>query len=371
VGYYDRAPDPVGLNFWLNSVNAGVSLATIANDFANSGESTSVYPFLLAPTAAGYSAFIDSVYENVLNRAPDSAGAAFWLNTLETGGTTPGNFILAIEDSVNMQFGTADALTLQDKTAVGLDYVTRMTEANIPFTEATSHAVLASVTSNPASVGLAEALTTAIISAGTALDYIPDGPVTDGNDLAQPGFWGVASTGIAGGIPAVSTSANQTVVTNFTAGTASNANVLLFPVSEWTVGAINAGLTFGDGHTVATGPSVIEGVAPTATLSGAASIIEITGASFSNAAALASALSTTYGLTFAGTGVAAGKDAHMLFLYNDASGNAHIADVDFENAANATAAANTTAVSHIVASDMVELLGVSATSIAANNIHLV
>ncbi len=58
IGYYDRAPDPTGLNFWLYSLNQGVSLATIANDFANSGETTAVYPFLLNPTAAGYSALL-------------------------------------------------------------------------------------------------------------------------------------------------------------------------------------------------------------------------------------------------------------------------------------------------------------------------
>jgi hypothetical protein len=69
--------------------------------------------------------------------------------------------------------------------------------------------------------------------------------------------------------------------------------------------------------------------------------------------------------------VIAGKDAHMLFLYNDASGNAHIADVDFENSANASAATTTKAVSHIVASDMVEVAGVSMTSLTANNIHFV
>ena len=59
----------------------------------------------------------------------------------------------------------------------------------------------------------------------------------------------------------------------------------------------------------------------------------------------------------------------MLILYNDASGNAHIADVGFEN--GGTAATTTSAVTKIVASDMVELVGVSATSLTANNIHFV
>jgi hypothetical protein len=80
-------------------------------------------------------------------------------------------------------------------------------------------------------------------------------------------------------------------------------------------------------------------------------------------------LGSTYQLTFGGTGVAANTDAHMLFIYNDPSGKAHVADVDFEN--GSTAATTTTAVSKIVASDMVELVGVSEASLTANNIHFV
>ncbi len=103
------------------------------------------------------------------------------------------------------------------------------------------------------------------------------------------------------------------------------------------------------------------------TLSATANVIELTGGTFANATALATALSSTANLTFAGTGVPANTDVHMLFLYNDGSGNAHVADVDFEN--GSTAATTTFAVSKIVASDMVELVGVSATSLTANNIH--
>ena len=53
VGYYNRAPDPAGLAFWLDALNNGVSLTVIANDFAKSAESQSVYPFL-----AGASSFV-------------------------------------------------------------------------------------------------------------------------------------------------------------------------------------------------------------------------------------------------------------------------------------------------------------------------
>lgn len=38
VGYYNRAPDPEGLNYWIGRANAGVSMADIANSFAASPE---------------------------------------------------------------------------------------------------------------------------------------------------------------------------------------------------------------------------------------------------------------------------------------------------------------------------------------------
>jgi len=208
--------------------------------------------------------------------------------------------------------------------------------------------------------------------------YSTSQTIVNSNDQIQPGFWGVPPSGVGGGIvPAASTSVDQSVITNFTPGSSSNADILQFSVGAWGVGYesgfASVGLTPGNGinYSINDGISVVDAVTPGATLSATADVIEITGATFANAAALATALGSTFNLTFAGTGVNANTDAHMLFLYNDASGNAHIADVDFENGANAAAATTTSAVTKIVASDMVELVGVSEASLTANNIHFV
>jgi hypothetical protein len=209
--------------------------------------------------------------------------------------------------------------------------------------------------------------------------------VTDYNDLIQAGFWGVPPSGAGGGIvPAASTSTDQSMVTNFN----SAVDVLQFAPYAWGSNAtlsnsatsFDNGLTYGDGNSSvhdfhsflgqSTPPAtVVDITTANATLSAAANVMEVTGATFGSAAALAGALSSTYQLTFGGTGVAANTDAHMLFIYNDPSGNAHIADVDFENGANGSAATTTAAVTKIVASDMVELVGVSAASLTAQNIH--
>ena len=164
IGYYNRAPDPAGLAFWLNVHNNGVPLTAIANDFANSAESHAIYPFLTSiGSFAGASSFVTQVYNNVLNRAPDSAGLSFWTQQLQSGVVTPGSFIVTLEASVNMQVGTADAMILANKVTVGEDYVSRIVAANIAFTEASAHGAMAPVTSDPASVATGKAVTTAFI----------------------------------------------------------------------------------------------------------------------------------------------------------------------------------------------------------------
>jgi hypothetical protein len=163
IGYYNRSPDPTGMSFWLNSMANGATLTQVANAFANSSESIAVYPFLSNPNLANAGSFVTEVYSNLLNRAPDGAGLQFWSQELQSGAVTPGSFILAIEQSVNQQSGTADAMTLGDKLAVAVDYVTRINAASAPFSETSAHGSLAPVTSDPSTIAIGEAVTTAYI----------------------------------------------------------------------------------------------------------------------------------------------------------------------------------------------------------------
>jgi Domain of unknown function (DUF4214) len=163
IGYYNRAPDQGGMSFWLNSMANGATLTQVANAFANSSESIAVYPFLSNPNLANASSFVTQVYSNLLNRAPDNPGLQFWSQELQSGAVTPGSFILAIEQSVNQQTGTADAMTLADKLTVAVDYVTRINAANVPFSETSAHGSLAPVTSDPSTIAIGEAVTTAYI----------------------------------------------------------------------------------------------------------------------------------------------------------------------------------------------------------------
>jgi secreted trypsin-like serine protease len=74
-----RDPDTGGLLYWLDQNRNGVSLGTIASVFSQSTEFQNQY----GPLTDGQ--FVDLVYQNVLHRAPDAGGRAYWLDQLNRG----------------------------------------------------------------------------------------------------------------------------------------------------------------------------------------------------------------------------------------------------------------------------------------------
>ncbi|MFK7834913.1 MAG: DUF4214 domain-containing protein [Sulfitobacter sp.] len=96
VGYYNRAPDPVGFDFWLNAYQDGVPRLQIANFFADQDETRALYPYFSAPQSSSPSEFVISVYNNLFNRNPDIEGLNFWVSQLTSGGVQTGQMIEAI-----------------------------------------------------------------------------------------------------------------------------------------------------------------------------------------------------------------------------------------------------------------------------------
>jgi len=77
---FNRAPDTTGKQFWANEVDKGVTLPTIADAFCLSPEFAARYGATVSD-----SDFLDHVYHNVLGRAGDATGTAYWLNELGHG----------------------------------------------------------------------------------------------------------------------------------------------------------------------------------------------------------------------------------------------------------------------------------------------
>lgn len=74
-----RSPDPLGLNFHTSRLDAGNSLNVIAGDFINSPEFQSIYGPL------NDSAFVATLYLNVLGRTAEAEGLAYWTGRLAAG----------------------------------------------------------------------------------------------------------------------------------------------------------------------------------------------------------------------------------------------------------------------------------------------
>ena len=77
----NRAPDPVGLGFWLNALDHGAPLLSVSSDFITSDE----FKFLYGANASNQT-FVTALYRNVLHREPDASGMAYWLSSLDHGG---------------------------------------------------------------------------------------------------------------------------------------------------------------------------------------------------------------------------------------------------------------------------------------------
>lgn len=69
---FGRAPDTGGLGYWIDRMDHGTSLRDVADAFASSPEYTGSGPKTDA-------AFVTSLYNNVLHRAPDQGGFDYWM----------------------------------------------------------------------------------------------------------------------------------------------------------------------------------------------------------------------------------------------------------------------------------------------------
>ncbi len=76
---YGRVPDQAGLKFWVQAVAANpAAIATLATTFANAPEFAARYGAGVNATTPASPSLVISLYTNVLQRAPDANGLAFW-----------------------------------------------------------------------------------------------------------------------------------------------------------------------------------------------------------------------------------------------------------------------------------------------------
>lgn len=261
VGYYNRAPDPEGLNYWIGRLNAGVSQADVANSFATSPEAIATYPFFAFPELVSAEAFLTQVYQNLFGRAIDADGLAYYTGKLTSGATPVGQILAEIIGNAATNEGSADQKYLANKVTVGLDWAN--TAANTPaFTfdaaaKSSAGSILTGVTADAATVTAAEAKTDAffgsIITGETftltvGLDNIVG---TNNNDLikvlatnpvtgAAATTWGSSDT-IDGGAGTDTLSVEVNGANNAILYSTTNVEVIKIDNSNATTAAAHAG----------------------------------------------------------------------------------------------------------------------------------
>lgn len=77
---FNRKSDDAGLGFWVRALDGGSTLDAMAQGFVRSDEFRNLYG-----TAPANTDIVTALYKNVLHRAPDEAGAAYWLQQMTTG----------------------------------------------------------------------------------------------------------------------------------------------------------------------------------------------------------------------------------------------------------------------------------------------
>jgi hypothetical protein len=78
---FNRVPDQAGEAHWVHQLGAGaISLNQLSTAFASSTEFAALHGGATATTPAN-TTLVTAMYENVLQRAPDAGGLAFWVSS--------------------------------------------------------------------------------------------------------------------------------------------------------------------------------------------------------------------------------------------------------------------------------------------------
>jgi len=146
VAYYGRPGDPDGVAWWAEQLAAaGGDLTAIIQQFGYSSEFDEEYGDL------DFGELIDTIYRQMLNREPDQAGRAFYLEGLQSGELTPQTITL---DVLNGAQGD-DARIIINKVLVATLFTDQVAERGLSYAGeeiAAARGVLEVVGSEPASV---------------------------------------------------------------------------------------------------------------------------------------------------------------------------------------------------------------------------
>nr|WP_252734772.1 DUF4214 domain-containing protein [Octadecabacter sp. B2R22] len=101
----DRVPDEGGFGNWSLRLAEGTSYLTVVDGFTNSAEFQNTYG------ATDNGGFVELLYNNVLDRAPDETGLENWTTRLTTGEMSRAQVVQGFAQSTEFKEATHDAMT--------------------------------------------------------------------------------------------------------------------------------------------------------------------------------------------------------------------------------------------------------------------
>ncbi|PWE53199.1 hypothetical protein DEM27_26385 [Metarhizobium album] len=101
---FDRTPDADGLRYWIETMDTGATLLKVAQGFVGSSEFVSVYG-----AGVGNADYIARLYENVLGRAGEAGGIAYWEDRL-VGGATKAEVLAGFSESAENILGVSASI---------------------------------------------------------------------------------------------------------------------------------------------------------------------------------------------------------------------------------------------------------------------
>jgi hypothetical protein len=107
IATFDRAPDSDGIAYWLDT---GLVLNDIAQSFFDQSETKAKYPYDYSNQD-----FVIEIYKNLFKREPDDAGLTYWVAELDNKSIIRPLFILAIMNGATGD----DGIILENKREVG------------------------------------------------------------------------------------------------------------------------------------------------------------------------------------------------------------------------------------------------------------
>ncbi|MEH6437714.1 DUF4214 domain-containing protein [Massilia sp. DD77] len=113
---FDRAPDLGGMGYWLHRMETGSDLMRLANEFMSikAPDGSIEFETLYGKNLSNQQ-FVTELYDNVLNRAPDAGGQAYWLEQIQLHSRA--QILMAFSESAENKANVIDLI------AQGIDYV--------------------------------------------------------------------------------------------------------------------------------------------------------------------------------------------------------------------------------------------------------